>query len=150
MNDDLEVPLMLVGDPAYPLLPWLLKPYVGPLSKEEESFNCYLSSARMVVENAFGRLKGRWRCILKRIDVNPAFVPEVVLACTILHNFVERNREPYLSNWMTYVESENEYPQPPDRVSVQTISDDNVDPKIIRDNIKNFLFKHYPIRKSSF
>ncbi|KAK9719062.1 DDE superfamily endonuclease [Popillia japonica] len=54
--DGLDVPLMLIGDPAYPLLPWLLKGYTGPLLAEEESFNCYLSSARICVENAFGSL----------------------------------------------------------------------------------------------
>ena len=50
---------MILGDPAYPLLPWLMKGYVGSLAQEQESFNVYLSSSRMVVERAFGRLKSR-------------------------------------------------------------------------------------------
>lgn len=58
----MNVPYMIVDDPAYPMLPWLIKGYPGTgLSAEEESFNVHLSSARIFVEIAFGRLKARWR-----------------------------------------------------------------------------------------
>nr|XP_033477314.1 putative nuclease HARBI1 [Epinephelus lanceolatus] len=36
------------------------------LLPKEESFNIYLSAARIAVEIAFGRLKSRWRVLLKR------------------------------------------------------------------------------------
>ena len=52
----------------YLLLPWVLKPFSGNgrLSGEKLDFNDGLSRARMVVENALVRLKGRWRCLIKQ------------------------------------------------------------------------------------
>ena len=61
---------LVLGDGAYPLLPWLIKPYnFGPaLTRSEKLFNKKLCSARVTVERAFGILKARWRCLLKRLD----------------------------------------------------------------------------------
>lgn len=80
---------MLIDDPVYSLLPWLLKGFTPPKTTEEESFNCYVNSGRIFVENAFGRLKSRWRCLCKRLDVKPTFIPSVVSTCCILHKAIE-------------------------------------------------------------
>ena len=82
---------LIIGDAAYPLLPWLLKPFSdnGHLSPDQARFNYRLSRARMVVECFFGRLKGRWRILLTKIDADLTKVVDVVLACCVLHNFCE-------------------------------------------------------------
>jgi hypothetical protein len=56
-----------------------------------KNFNYRQSRARMVVENAFGRLKGRWRCLLKRMDCHVSNVPTVVASCVTLHNMFGDN-----------------------------------------------------------
>ena len=44
------VPVLIIGDPAYPLLPWLMKPHPQTGARNKRSFNFKLSSTRMVVE----------------------------------------------------------------------------------------------------
>jgi hypothetical protein len=82
-------PYALVGDAAYPCRPWMLAPFKGHkdgLSREEYHWNFAQSSTRMCVERAFGMLKGRWRILLKRIDVHLRNVPDLVSTCLVLHN----------------------------------------------------------------
>lgn len=83
----------LIGDPAYPLQNWLMKPFsdTGRLSVEQQKYNYRISSARSVVEMSFGRLKGRWRCLMKRNDCKLDLTKKMVLACCVLHNICEEH-----------------------------------------------------------
>ena len=95
-----HIPIVILGDPAYLLLSWLMKPYTGTgLSQVQRRFNYQLSRARVVVECAFGKLKGRWQSILKRSDVRVDFMTTVVTSC-ILHNLCEVHKDGFDEQWL--------------------------------------------------
>ena len=83
------VPPYVVADSAYPLSPWCIKRYVaGRRGGPNDRFDGCVQSARIVVENAFARLKGRWR-VLRSLAVSLEAAPTVISACAVLHNFIE-------------------------------------------------------------
>ncbi|CAH3046151.1 unnamed protein product, partial [Porites lobata] len=97
-----RVPPLILGDSAYPLQDWLMKPYVdrGNLSAEELQFNNLLSITRVVVENGYGRLKGRFPALAKRLDLNVNNCCTVIAACCVLHNFCEIMKEEFEEQWL--------------------------------------------------
>jgi len=68
-----------------------MKPYpVNPhTTVEQQNYNYHQSRACLVVENAFGRLKGQWRCLLKCLDMQVDNAAVVVGASVVLHNICE-------------------------------------------------------------
>uniref|UniRef100_A0A3B3HBN3 DDE Tnp4 domain-containing protein n=1 Tax=Oryzias latipes TaxID=8090 RepID=A0A3B3HBN3_ORYLA len=85
--------LLIVGDPAYQLLDWLIKGYSNSqrLTPEQESFNTYLSSVRVGVEMTFGLLKSRSRVLLKRSDFHFTFMLTMIATCMHCTTSVRRN-----------------------------------------------------------
>ena len=83
-----EVGPLLVGDSAYPLSLWLMKPFkqTATLTEEQVHYNKALSQARVVVEQAYGILKGRWRNLLKSMEEHISTASITIMACCVLHN----------------------------------------------------------------
>ncbi|XP_055845807.1 uncharacterized protein LOC129911851 [Episyrphus balteatus] len=99
-NSDKVVPYFFVGDDAFPLRMNLLRPYLGnTLDAAELIFNDRLSEAREITENTFGILVARWRILNKCIEFQPKNANKVILACTVLHNFIKTTDSLYNSNY---------------------------------------------------
>ena len=131
---------VILGDPAYPLLPWLLKPYPENANtiRKQRRFNYRLSRARVSVENVFGRWKGRFRRFLKRVDMEVSNLVTVVAASCILHNICEMNNEDVLLHWLEETElATANYPQT-DVLQMHN-EDEREDSVSIRNQFANFL-----------
>ena len=84
---------IIIGDGAYLSKSWLVKPYPYNivLSMSQRAYNRTFSSARSIVERAFGLLKSWWRCLLKRLDNKTNNVSNTIITCCILHNLCQTN-----------------------------------------------------------
>ena len=72
------------------LISQLLTPFriVGALTQQQWNYNHRLSSARVVVERAFGLLKGKWRRLKFLTAHKLEYAVKTVVACAVLHNHI--------------------------------------------------------------
>lgn len=96
-----EVRPLVVGDSAYPLTNWLVKPYSDKevLTPEESKFNTNLRASRSVVDRAFRMLKARFGIVTKKSEQRPASLNRTLVTACILHNIcIDRGDACYASD----------------------------------------------------
>lgn len=106
---------VLLADQAFPLQCNLMKPFPHPgfPGSPSEAFNYRLSSARRVVENAFGRMKARFCMVHKGLECDIGNVNTVVRAACVLHNVCESMSDHCDASWLDAVRADDERrPQP--------------------------------------
>ena len=77
-----------------PLLPyWMNNLHMGVKIKTKKNFGYRLSSARMVIEYGFGRLKARVGSLRREMNIKSENLPQCINSCFILYNFCEMRKE---------------------------------------------------------
>ena len=138
---DQDIHPCILSNPAYSLLPWLLKlfPENQNTPTKHRRFNYRLSRPRMTVEDTFGRWKGRFPRFSKRIDMKVEDVIHLVAASCILHNKFELRRDPLLNEWFEQAQDRS-YPQPEDgNVPFRMNARERADASDTRNILANFL-----------
>ncbi|KAJ1104106.1 hypothetical protein NDU88_001521 [Pleurodeles waltl] len=87
-----------VGDSGYPNLSWLLTPVRNPRTRAEECYNEAHGRTRRSIEQTFGLLKARFRCV--HLTGGSLYystkVCQIIVACCMLHNLALRRQVPFL------------------------------------------------------
>ena len=110
-NDDQPVPYHFVGDDAFALRTWMMKPLSHrPQVLRERIYSYRLSRARRVVENAFGILSHRFRCYLTTMHQHPDNIILVIMCACVLHNLI-LIRYPHANSCV-----DSEYPDTHDQI----------------------------------
>jgi len=86
-----NTPMVLIGDEAFALKSYLMKPFPHRLSRNDirlDTYNYRLCRARRVVENAFGILTKKWRVYKSAIELKEQTTKLIILTTCILHNYL--------------------------------------------------------------
>ena len=86
-----KVGLLLPCDPAYPLLPYIIKEDATCTTDAEVLFNQMIHDARNAIECAYRRLKERWQILTMPINFKLQDVPSIILACFVFYNCCEQH-----------------------------------------------------------
>ena len=67
------------------------------------NWNFIQSSTCMCVECVFGNMKGRWRIIIRRIDISVRHMADIV-TCIVLHNMCTIGNDKFDMEWIKEAE----------------------------------------------
>ncbi len=84
---------VIVGDQAFPLKPFLMKPFPqAGLDDERRIYNYRHSRARRISENLFGIIANPWRVFSSIILLSPETIERLTMATLAIHNFLRQSK----------------------------------------------------------
>jgi hypothetical protein len=97
LPDGTKLDMAVGADAAYPKCKSIIKPHTdgGTLTNPQMWFDYCQSVQRQPIERAYGRTKGRWRCLLLRTYNKLEQIPSIIIACCVLHNICEMSNEDF-------------------------------------------------------
>ena len=100
--------IRIAADDAYSNGGYILTPYSGPnLSQVKESFNFFLSSCRITIEQAFGILISRFSIFLSPLRYSLKTDTLIIMVACKLHNFIIDSRDEIYYNILDVVDENN-------------------------------------------
>ena len=96
-----KIPLVTIGDSAFPRFSSLLKNFNCNTNYERERYyyNINLNSARVVTENCYDMLNSRWPIFYKKVESKVFNLKYVIMACVMLQNFCLAKHNPCSPRW---------------------------------------------------
>ena len=104
----------LLGDSAYPIRTYLMKPYPRAEAANDatkRNFNTVVKEDRVLIENCIGQWKCRFQMLRIPLRLDMEIVPKFILATAILHNvgkYLNDNHDPE-PDFKDDEESDDEY-----------------------------------------
>lgn len=108
-ESELDFPHYFVGDEAFPLKRYLMRPYPQRvLNNLKRIFNHRLSRGRKTVECAFGMMSHKFQVLKTAIlCTKPTTVTNIIKCCCVLHNFIRIREGRMYQNTMLIGAEEN-------------------------------------------
>ncbi|XP_064624570.1 uncharacterized protein LOC135486037 [Lineus longissimus] len=107
-TSDHYIPYVIVGDEAFPLKSYLMRPFAArTLDRHRRIYNYRHSRARRTVECTFGILARKFEIFQRPMRLQPDKAVTVTNAATVLHNFIRR-RDGHMTDHTSTVQYETD------------------------------------------
>ena len=104
LDDFGDIPLVTIRDSAFPRFSWLIRCYNEKTrDRQQPYFNKMLCSARVVLENTYRILKGKWRFLYKKTEILPENLHYIIMVCIALHNLYIAENDQCKPRWQLEV-----------------------------------------------